>query len=168
MFLVDKVYVLSHFGGANISAWSTYQTGLGACRGVTRFENTIYMLCTGNNGREIYTYGGLAGTTYDSCPVDVEMPYLDTGKPATFKEAKGVDITCEGQWSVFLGFDHTNVPARDLIANVFQSTFAVGKITATGYGTHFGPKFTSVAQGPARIANFMVHFDERHSKHEAG
>ncbi|CAB4149783.1 hypothetical protein UFOVP543_29 [uncultured Caudovirales phage] len=168
MFLVDKVYVLSHFGGANISAWSTYQTGLGACRGVTRFENTIYMLCIGNNGKQFYTYGGLAGTTYDSCPVDVEMPYLDTGKPATFKEAKGVDITCEGQWSVFLGFDHTNVPARDLIANVFQSTFAVGKITATGYGTHFGPKFTSVAQGPARIANFMVHFDERHSKHEAG
>lgn len=171
MFLDDKVYVLSYFSGANISAWSKYELGTyNICRGVALFENKVYVKLQGGTGAaaDFYIYGGNDGVTYDDSTVDVEMPYLDASKPATIKEAKGVDMTCEGQWNVYLGFDHTAPTVRDQIAILDQSTFAFGRIMATGYGTHFGPKFTSSAPGKAKIANFIVHFDERNSKHEAG
>jgi hypothetical protein len=51
---------------------------------------------------------------------------------------------------------------------VTQSTFALGKIPATGAGTHFGPRFVHQSVGPALLANFIVHYDEMHSKHDAG
>jgi hypothetical protein len=100
--------------------------------------------------------------------VDIEMPYLDAAKPATIKETKGVEIAAEGIWSIYMGFDHTAPTVRDHIATVDQSTFAFGKVMATGYGTHFGPKFINQAPGKAKIANFIVHFDERNSKNQAG
>jgi hypothetical protein len=174
MFLGNDVYVLSYFSGASISAWSKYKLPTSEhCTGLTMFNNKVYirtdsgdMLSRG--GGQFFVYGGTDGNTYDSSAVDVEMPYLDAAKPATIKEAKGVDMTCEGQWTVYLGFDHTVPTVRDEIARLNQSTFAFGRIMATGYGTHFGPKFTCEAPGKAKIANFIVHFDERNSKHEAG
>lgn len=174
MFLGKEVYVLSYFSGASISAWSKYKLHDSVeCTGVTVFNNKVYFRVAPedflHSGQaSFYVYGGLDSATYDSSPVDVEMPYLDAAKPATIKEVKGVDMTCEGQWQVYLGFDHTAPTIRDEIARLNQSTFAFGRIMATGYGTHLGPKFTSEAPGKAKIANFIVHFDERNSKHEAG
>ncbi|CAB4198987.1 hypothetical protein UFOVP1325_42, partial [uncultured Caudovirales phage] len=113
-------------------------------------------------------YGGWDNATYDNSEVIAELPYLDGSKPATFKEAKGIDMTCQGNWTVEIGFDHTAPTARDTIAEVSQSTFALGRFPATGYGTHFGPKITNASDGYALLANFIVHYDEMHSKHEAG
>lgn len=161
----DKIFVLSYFPGSNISAWSIYEPGFVVKEMVAR-EDKIYLR---SDDDKIYVYGeGGLGDTYDDCEVVVELPYLDGNKPATYKEAKGIDVTCEGEWKVYLGFDHTNPTARDLVATVNQSTFALGKIPATGAGTHFGPRFVHQAQGPALLANFIVHFDEMHSKHDAG
>lgn len=170
VIMAHKTYVLSMFAGAGITAWSKYDAiETRHASNMVQYKDRLYVSSYQENiGYCIYCYGGEDGQTYDSCLVDVEMPYLDASKPATYKEVKGVDITCNGNWSIYLGFDHTNVPARDLVANVSQSTFALGRVTATGYGTHIGPKFTNQSPGPAKIANFMVHFDEKHSKHEAG
>jgi hypothetical protein len=172
VIMADKAYVLSMFAGASITAWSNYDASeIKYATNMVQYKDRLYVAThfyDGSSGHHIYCYGGENGQAYDSCAVDIEMPYLDTGKPATYKEAKGVDITCDGNWSIYMGFDHTNVQARDLIANLSQSSFAFGRITATGYGTHFGPKFVSQAPGPAKIANFMVHYDDKHSKHEAG
>jgi hypothetical protein len=172
MIMGKKAYVLSMFAGAGITAWSVYDSEeIEFASNMVQYNGRLYV-CSHNEKNNffysVYSYGGESGQSYDSCLVDVEMPYLDASKPATYKEVKGVDITCNGNWSIYLGFDHTNVPARDLIANVSQSTFALGRVTATGYGTHIGPKFTNQSPGPAKIANFIVHFDEKHSKHEAG
>lgn len=172
VIMADKTYVLSMFAGANITAWSNYDASeIKYANAMVQYKDRLYVAThfyDSPSGYSVFCYGGQNGQTYDNCLVDIEMPYLDTGKSATYKEAKGVDITCEGNWSVYLGFDHTNVQARDLIANLSQSSFAFGRIPATGYGTHFGPKFTSSAPGPAKIANFIVHYDDKHSKHEAG
>ncbi len=188
--LGNKIYVLSYFPGSNISAWSVYENeAWGGQYPSMYMNNWITEMITREdkvyirdaNGK-IYTYGIEAtfaggeiywdnfaeGPVYDDCEVVVELPYLDGNKPATYKEAKGIDVTCEGEWKVYLGFDHTNPTARDLVATVNQSTFALGKIPATGAGTHFGPRFVHQAQGPALLANFIVHFDEMHSKHDAG
>lgn len=179
--LGNKIYVLSYFPGSNISAWSIYENSEwaewdGIKEMITR-EDRVYVRTLSG---KIYTYGAEATfdgsgnvyfqtiNVYDDCEVVVELPYLDGNKPATYKEAKGIDVTCEGEWKVYLGFDHTNPTARDLVATVNQSTFALGKIPATGAGTHFGPRFVHQAEGPALLANFIVHFDEMHSKHDAG
>ncbi|CAB4135540.1 hypothetical protein UFOVP291_38 [uncultured Caudovirales phage] len=172
--LGGKIYVLSYFPGSNISAWSLYETDQWevVTEMVTR-EDKVY---TRDEVGKIYIYGfdlnapsiDDRSNIYDSCEVVVELPYLDGNKPATYKEAKGIDMTCAGEWKVYLGFDHTNPTARDLVATVTQPTFALGKITATGAGTHFGPRFVNQSAGPALLANFIVHFDEMHSKHDAG
>jgi hypothetical protein len=167
-----KIYVLSYFMGSNIMAWSVYEPTIsgstpqwGYIKEMVSKDDKVYLRASNN---KIYVYGGNAGTTYDNCEVVVELPYLDGNKPATYKEAKGIDMTCAGEWRVSIGFDHTNPTARDLIATITQSTFALGKIPATGQGTHFGPRFVNQAAGPALLANFIVHFDEMHSKHDAG
>jgi hypothetical protein len=170
--LGGKIYVLSYFPGSNISAWSIYETDQWdvVTEMVTR-EDKVYIR---DDSGKIYIYGfeffygGFQGNKYDNCEVVVELPYLDGNKPATYKEAKGIDMTCSGEWKVYLGFDHTNPSARDLVATVTQPTFALGKVTATGAGTHFGPRFVNQSAGPALLANFIVHFDEMHSKHDAG
>lgn len=120
------------------------------------------------SGDRFYLYGGMDNKMYDSSKVVAELPYLDASKPATYKEAKGIDMTCQGEWTVELGFDHTAPDVRDTIAHVSQSTFALGRFPATGYGTHFGPRLTNDKEGYALLANFIVHYDEMHSKHEAG
>lgn len=160
----NKIFVLSYFSGSNISAWSVYEPGFTVTEMVAR-EDKVYVRDTDN---KVYVFGGTDGSVYDSCEVVIELPYLDANKPATYKEAKGVDMTCNGEWEVYLGFDHTNPTARDIVATVTQSTFALGKIPATGAGTHFGPRFVHQAAGPALLANFIVHYDEMHSKHDAG
>lgn len=172
-----KIYVYSYFPGSNIAAWSTYDfqvAGYAPYYGVPPLGEDIDSACSCRGrvfikaGSSIYIYGGESGNQYDGSVVTLELPYLDAQKPATYKEAKGIDATCEGQWKVYLGFDHTNPEARDLIATITQSTFALGRITATGIGTHFGPKIVSNTDGYARFANFIVHYDDMHSKHEAG
>ena len=172
--LGGKIYVLSYFPGSNISAWSIYETDQWdvVTEMVTR-EDKVYIR---DEVGKIYIYGfnlnaqniNDRNNIYDSSQVVVELPYLDGNKPATYKEAKGIDMTCAGEWKVYLGFDHTNPSARDLVATVTQPTFALGKVTATGAGTHFGPRFVHQSAGPALLANFIVHFDEMHSKHDAG
>lgn len=180
--LGNKIYVLSYFPGSNISAWSVYENAEWENFGIREMisrEDKVYVRVSND---KIYTYGIEAtftggeiywdnfgeGPVYDDCEVVVELPYLDANKPATYKEVKGIDLTCNGEWKVYLGFDHTNPTARDLVATVTQSTFALGKIPATGAGTHFGPRFVHQAAGPALLANFIVHFDDMHSKHDAG
>lgn len=167
----NKIYVYSYFPGSSIAAWSTYDLGITDEIEMMQVVNGRIFIKTipnQNTNGKVYVYGGVNGHTYDDCLVEVELPYLDGSKPATYKSIKGIDATVEGEWVVYLGFDHTNPTARDKIATLTQSTFALGKIDATGMGTHIGPRIVSQSNGYARLANFIVHYDEMHSKHEAG
>jgi hypothetical protein len=162
--LGSRLFVLSSFAGSGINAWSEYEPGF-QVQELASMENKVYARSAGN---QIFVYGGLSGGVYDSSPVTVEMPYLDANKPATFKSVNGLDVTVEGKWTVYMGFDYTNPTARDEIATMEQPTFALGRIPVTGYGTHIGLKLTSSAYGYAKLANAIVHYDDQHSKHEAG
>jgi hypothetical protein len=158
-----RLFVLSSFMGSGIAAWTEYLPGFEVTDMIVR-KNRVYV----RSGDTVYLYGGLSGTEYDDSHVDVELPYLDANKPGTFKSVNGIDMTCEGEWVVSLGFDYTNATAKDEIATFTKPTFALGKIPATGIGTHVGVKFTSDFDGYCKIANLLVHYDDLHSKHEAG
>jgi hypothetical protein len=157
------IYVLSYFPGSNILAWSTYTPGFVVNEIVTQL-NRVYV----RSSDTIYIYGGSDGVTYDDSEVTIEMPYLDAKKPATYKALRGIDVTLEGLWEISIGFDHTNPTARDVIARIDSPSFALGKIDATGSGTHFGVKLVNSEVGYAKLACLIVHYDDQHSKHDAG
>lgn len=164
LLIKGRLFVLSSFYGSSINAWSEYEIP-DDIDDMVLLNNKIFLRDTGGG---IYVYGGLDGNTYDDSKVTIEMPYLDANKPATVKSFQGVDLNVTNQWSVYMGFDHTADNQKDLVAIVNQPTFALGKIMVTGIGTHVGIKMECQQQGPAEIANLIVHFDELYSKHEAG
>ncbi|CAB4139202.1 hypothetical protein UFOVP807_14 [uncultured Caudovirales phage] len=162
--LGSRLFVLSSFAGSGINAWSEYEPGF-TVEEFASMENKVYAR---SHDEKIYIYGGHDGTLYDASPVSVEIPYLDANKPATFKSVNGLDVTCEGGWKFFIGFDYTNPTAKDEIASMNQPSFALGRIPVAGYGTHVGVKAVTTGSGYAKLANAIVHYDDQHSKHEAG
>jgi hypothetical protein len=162
--LGSRLFVLSSFAGSGINAWSEYDPGF-TVEEFASMENKVYAR---SHDDKIYIYGGNDGTLYDASPVSVEIPYLDANKPATFKSVNGLDVTCEGGWKFFIGFDYTNPTAKDEIASMDQPSFSLGRIPVAGYGTHVGVKAVTTGSGYAKLANAIVHYDDQHSKHEAG
>lgn len=150
----SKIYVYSFFPSSQVAAWSTYEPGHTFTDFTTK-DGKVYA----KEGNIVYVYGGLNGNTYDNDEVEVVLPYLDGGKPAHMKTLMGLDMTCEGEWEVEIGMDPVAPEARDLVATVSQPTFTLGRIQATGVGTHVGVRMVNQSPGYARIANLITHFD---------
>lgn len=150
----DTIYVYSYFPGPGIQAWSTYSPGF-VISEFSVLNGRIYC----RSGNTIYLYGGSDGNTYDSCPVNVVLPYLDGGKPAHSKSVTAIDAALDGNWSVYLGADITAPNARSLVANLTGSTYNGGDCLAMAQGTHISVQLTNSSPGYARISNFAVHFD---------
>jgi hypothetical protein len=150
----NKIYVYSYFPSSQVAAWSTYSPGHSFTEFTTK-DGKVYA----KEGQYVYVYGGVSGSLYDSSPVEVVLPYLDGGKPAHMKTLSGIDMTCEGEWAIEIGMDPVSPNARDLIATVSQPTFTLGRIQATGMGTHVGVRLTCNSAGYARLANLIAHID---------
>ena len=150
----NKIYVYSYFPSSQVAAWSTYEPGHTFSDFTTK-DGKVYA----KEGNIVYLYGGLSGNAYDDDEVEVILPYLDGGKPAHMKTLMGLDMTCEGEWAVEIGMDPISPNARDLVATVSQPTFTLGRIQATGMGTHVGVRMVNQSAGYARIANLITHFD---------
>lgn len=155
----DKIYVYSYFPSSQVAAWSTYEPGRTFTDFTTK-DGKIYA----KEGQYVYVYGGENGHTYDDSQVEVILPYLDGGKPAHAKTLMGLDMTCEGEWSVEIGMDPVNPDARDVVATVSQPTFTLGRIQANGSGTHVGVRLVNDAPGYARLANLICHFEFNESE----
>jgi len=150
----NKIYVYSYFPSSQVAAWSTYSPGHSFTEFTTK-DGKVYA----KEGQYVYVYGGVSGSQYDSSPVEVILPYLDGGKPAHMKTLSGIDMTCEGEWAIEIGMDPVSPNARDLVATVSQPTFTLGRIQATGMGTHVGVRLTCESAGYARLANIIAHID---------
>jgi hypothetical protein len=155
----DKIYVYSFFPSSQVAAWSTYEPGHTFTDFTTK-DGKIYA----KEGQYVYVYGGASGQAYDSSEVEVILPYLDGGKPAHTKTLMGLDMTCEGKWSVEIGMDPVNPVARDVVATVSQPTFTLGRIQANGSGTHVGVRLVNDSPGYARLANMICHFEFNESE----
>lgn len=152
--IADKIYVFSYFPTPGVSAWSTYETGF-SVSDFAYASGRIYA----RSGNKVYVYGGLDGTVYDSSEVDVILPYMDGGKPASTKTLQAIDMACDGIWSVKIGMDLSNEEARDQEVIVNGSTFMNGRQGASGIGTHIGVQLLNSSPGYARIGNFVAHFE---------
>jgi hypothetical protein len=149
----SKIYVFSYFPNSQVAAWSVYEPGFAVSKFTTK-DGRVYARA----GNAIYLYGGANNAEYDGSTVEVILPYLDGGKPAHMKTIEGMDMTCEGEWSVQMGFDPLAPVARDQAVTVDKPTFTLGRVGVAGIGTHVGIRMVNTASGYARIANLIVHF----------
>lgn len=154
----SRVYVYSYFPNSSVAAWSIYEPGFAITKFTTK-DGRVYA----RGGDVVYLYGGATGSEYDSSEVEVILPYLDGGKPAHQKALNGLDMTVQGSWQVHIGMDPIAPNARDNCGTITQPTFSLGRIMATGTGTHVGIRLVNNSAGYARIANIIAHFEANES-----
>jgi len=159
MSIYDKIFVLSQYQTASISAWSTY-TPEGVISKMAIMKGRVFS----RQGDGIYLYGGTDGITYDNCVSDVILPYLDGTKPATMKHLLGIDLTSDGNWDFFIGTDPYAPDVRDHVATIYNSTFQLGRVPAVGVGTHIGVRLISIGSGYGRIGNLILHYELNESE----
>jgi hypothetical protein len=151
--LGSKVFVYSFFPASSISAWSTYELGF-PVEDWAVFGNQL--LC--RSGDEVFIYGGVSGSTYDGCLAEVDLSWLSAERPGNKKKFKGIDIGCEGSWTISYSTDPTT-NSYALAGSVEGSNFHLPNFRIGASGTHIGLKFTSNDARPARISSAVIHFD---------
>ena len=150
----SQIFVFSYFPSSRVSAWSLYEPGF-------TVDNWAYdgkqILCRAGNS--LFSLGGADGNTYDSSAVEVQMPFLDAGQAATFKDFHGLDVTCQNQWDISVATDPQDITTLEPVATVHRTTYGLGRVTMTGYSTHIAPKLSCSQPGPAKIGNIAIHYN---------
>jgi hypothetical protein len=160
----DEIFAFSYFAGSKVSAWSTYtpsyidadgETVTFEVQAMVSFKRRVYV----RSGDTVFVYGGMgADVQYDATVAEAWLPYLDAGTPAKTKELEGVDAAVEGVWEVRMAMDPVDLTASDKLATITESTFREGRIAASGQSTHFGLRFRSRSDGPAKLGSAVIHF----------
>jgi len=166
----DEILVLAYYPSSKITAWSVYDVGAVADYS-TIAGNRIFLRA----GDEVYVYGanislgaeisnivatlGSLAAEYDEAEVVLETPMLDFGRPATFKTFTGMDIACEGVWSIEINTNPTNLDAWALVATVSEATYSRSRVPIAGYSTHIALRLTA-SQGFSRLGAVGIHFEE--------
>ena len=154
----SKVYVFSYFPSSKVSAWSIYEPGFDIDRWA--YDGT-QILC--RSGNKLFSLGGTNGTTYDNSTVTVQMPFLDAGRPATFKDFTSLDMTCENTWNISIATDPQDISVLQDVGTVANTTYGQGRATILGYSTHIAPRLTCSTTGSAKLGNLAIHFNESES-----
>jgi hypothetical protein len=161
--LGSKIYVLSYFPSSKINAWTVYEPGF-AISDFARIKKRVYARA----GDTIYLYGGEDGATYPDegeLPVEVGLPFMSSGKPATFKGYKGFDFAAQNTWEVSFLMDPNDETKEIQVGSLVASTYSGPgvKMDHVGMQTHIAPKFTCAKAGFASISSIAIHYDEQES-----
>lgn len=161
LFLGSRVFVLSAFPGAKISAWTYYEPDEfegEPVSGIAKAGTRLYV----RSGNFIYVYGGLDG---DELPDDdevtavVHLPFLAAKTPATIKEFTGYDMAATNEWTVRVAFDPNNEGKSINVGSVSEITLNHReKIPMNGEAAVFAPQLTCSAGGAATISMLAVHY----------
>lgn len=174
MAVRDKIYVYSRFGSSRVAGWSVFQLPSPAASRVSaasgaeksrwiadmcRINDTIVMR---NFADEIFVYGGETGEAYDDSKATVVTPFLDMGSPGDIKYFGGLDLVCEGEWTV----EASCVPVADQrvipwqkIATVDGRTRAVDRVPMQMRGTQIALRLTTQSTYAARLAQIGIYFE---------
>ncbi len=150
------MFCFNFFAKSKISAWTLWEVDFDV-EEITANSYTMYA----RTRNEIYSYGvplGDEGEQYDDAEVVVQIPYLHTGKPATFKDIHGLDVALINRWEVELGLDYSNVDLLEPIGILEGTTYRQQKIPTQAYGTHCSFRLTCTEPGFARIGNLAFHY----------
>ncbi len=164
MVVGERIFVLSYFPGAKISAWSYYdleELDGDAVQAVVKAGSRIFLRA----GDYIYAYGGLAGDQYpddDEILGEVETPFLSGNTPATIKNLNGFDIAATNTWACEVAYD-----ATDPTKSINCGSFATITYTDANKSMARIPGRTSMVSliltcskaGPATLSMASVHYE---------
>lgn len=156
--LSDKVFVLSHFPGSKITAWSYLAPGVT----FTEMKRAKRKLMA-RAGDTIYVYGGLDGDTYpdaDEFETVVETSFMSANDPAAIKMLNGFDIACEGDWQVEVLVDPNDTTKKIDVGVVNRFTYHLRPIKLPGRTSHVAFRFTCSAAGNAKICTAAIHYEK--------
>lgn len=174
LFLKDKIYVLSRHPAAKVLAWSEYDLPAPAtenlsvtagavksrwCADAAQILDTV---CFRNFADEVYVYGGSSGETYDESEVEIITPFMDMERPGDNKYFTGIDLICEGKWSVEIttlskGVDGTIQWFK--VAEIENSSRAKSRIPLNHQGQQIALRLTSTSPFRATLAQIGIYFE---------
>lgn len=173
--LRNQVHVLSRHPAAKVLAWSTFdlpEIDMGSefgpngpikGRWVADWCAVDQTVILRNFADEVYTYGGSTGVEYDDSEVEVTTPFMDFGRPGGNKMFGGIDIVCDGEWTIeFATID----PGDDrfiswqMVGEITGSTRQKAKIPMQARGVQIAIRMRSKADGPARLSEIILHYQD--------
>lgn len=168
LIIKDRIFVFSFFGGAKVSAWSTYntthivdgETVTFDVEDAVVFGRRVYL----RSGNTIFVYGGLGSeVAYDATEAVAQIPYLDADKPWQTKELRGFDMAAQGMWKVYTAQNPNNLETQDSVGVfsdvVADTTYNEARIPASGRSTHFSLIFKKQNDGYAKLGACVIHFE---------
>lgn len=156
----NRIYVLSYFPSAKISAWSYYEVDF-VIKHFAKVGDRIYVRGTEDGVDYLYLYGGESNSTYPDANEDValiELPYFDANNPAAFKELLGFDIIGINNWKVDVlpdPADETVIKSQGIASG---TTYGKQRFGATGVTPLFAVNLTCSAAGPATLSALAMHY----------
>lgn len=171
--LRNKVYVLSRYPSAKVLAWSsfdlptpTYDTlisGPNKAAWVADWCSINDNVVLRNFADEVYVYGGPSGDEYDESEIEVVIPFMDMGRPGSKKNFTGLDVVCDGTWTIEFATDFVGVEREIFwtpLAEITDGTRASSKIGMNAAGTQIAFRLTCRSSHAARLSEILVHYIE--------
>jgi hypothetical protein len=158
----SRIFSLSLFQTAGISAWSYYDFGL-TFTAFARVYNQLYARA----GDTIYLYGGPSGNDYPAAgelPITVSLPFMSANAPTTFKQWTSFDMACFGAWSVTFLVEPTDETQEIFYGTATGTTYGGSLNSIVGRTTMFAIRFDCASGGKVTLSNFSAHFEETEGK----
>lgn len=156
MAVGSRIFVLSFFPGAKISAWSYYSPGF-AISDFAKIGRRLYA----RSGNTIYLYGGASGNTYpgdDESIITVELPFLAANQPATNKGLDGFDCAATNEWKVEILTNPNDEAQTVKVGTIVNRTYGQEDIKVPGQAPLLAVKMTCRKAGRATISMAQIHF----------
>lgn len=151
-----RIFVLSYFPGAKISAWSYFSPGF-EVEAFARIDRRFYVRA----GNTIYLYGGLDGKTYpgdDQMVTTAELPFLSANTPATRKGLDGFDAALSNEWHAEVLIDPNREDKVVQIGVVKNKTYQDDDIELPGQTPLVALKLSCRRRGRRTISMAQIHF----------
>jgi hypothetical protein len=148
----QQILVFSFYPTSKVTAWSRFNLPFPVDDIAVNREQLAV-----RSGDDIYLYGGLSGSGYDNTEAVILTPFLDGKAPATWKQFEGLDLGCEGTWSVRYNVN-PNADALVQTSTVNGSTFHLDKIPAQAAGTHIQLEFRCSDPLRSVLSSYIVHY----------
>jgi hypothetical protein len=157
-----RIFVLSYFPGAKISAWSYYEPeefGGENIQSVFRVGSSIYVRA----GDDLLIYGGVDGDTLpedDEVVAEVELPFLSAKTPATIKNLTGFDLAATNDWDCELAYDPNDTTKTFTVGVIERITLAEEqKISVPGFTSMVAPIMSCSKGGEATLSMLAIHYE---------
>lgn len=157
-----RIFVLSFFPGAKISAWTYYEAeefGTDPVQAVAKVGKQVFVRA----GDSIYAYGGLDGTAYPEdaeIVCDVQTQFLSGNTPATIKELTGFDLAATNTWTAEAAYNPNQPDATINIGSLNKISYEnPNKISLVGETAMISLVLTCSKAGPATLSMATVHYE---------